>query len=102
MIYYDAGGKGPLTVYGIYFIDIGGGVLQQALASCAQANPDGSRSLNPGQYCFVRAQRGANSFVSKVVLAHGNATAANITGNVRTSVELRDANDAPIEHVELR
>lgn len=106
VIRYSSLAKIPLTIRA-YVLDAGGFDVSEALQTCGTGIKSGdsitSYQLAPGQYCWIRAYRGAqqDEMVGKALLSDVTNGTANARQFVRGSLEIRDASDNVLTHVEV-
>ena len=103
---YGPSGVGQLKVTKFLVADANGAGVSQQLNSCGTPIKSGdtvtAHALNPGQYCFLRASRTPASVFGLSAVSDGTANAQNITKAVRVSLEIRDANENVLTHVEVQ
>lgn len=105
VVTYSASAPVPLLVYGIEIYDIGGANVSSQLSGCGQllfGGPSGSRQVMPGSTCLLQISRTQYEIASRLVMWDSTGTPANITNFVRASLEVRDASDNVLTHVDLR
>ena len=102
VLHYSSDATVSLTVQNLLVEDITGTGVSQIVESCPGFNKSNNTyALSPGKYCWVRAFPTGHSLAGKAELSDGTANANNINKFVRTSLELRDAHDDTLVHVEV-
>jgi hypothetical protein len=102
VLHYSSEATVPLTVQNLLVEDVTGAGVGQQTQSCPGFNKAvNTYTLQPGQFCWVRAFPTGDGLAGKAELSDSTANANNINKFVRTSMELRDGNNNTILHVEL-
>ena len=103
VLHYSSEATVPLTIQNLLVEDISGAGVSQLTESCPGFNKATmTYTLQPGQYCWVRAYPTGAGVAGKAELSDSTRSAANINSFVRTSLEVRDANNNTLVHEELR
>ncbi len=103
VLHYSSEATVPLTIQHLLVEDVSGANVSQVTESCPGFNKNTlTYTLQPGQYCWVRAYPTGAGVAGKAELSDSTRSAANINNFVRTSLEVRDANNNTLVHEELR
>ncbi len=107
VLQYDKGATIPLIVKQVLVSAVQNNTQTVTLDNCGTPAVSGGSvvgySLQPGQHCFVELQRtNGGSFTGQAMITDGTRSSVNMRNNVRAMIEVRDASENVLTHVELR